>query len=71
MTEKQVRSPKTLIGLGVVLVILGLVAIPWVVNDPTESTGRGIPIWFAVIGLVLGGLYVIGLGWVHLRRGKR
>lgn len=65
------KRPNVLIGLGVAFLALCAIAVPMLVGDPTGSTGRGLPMWFAVpvLGIAGVGFIVYGAYWRTRNRG--
>ncbi len=56
------KRPNVLIGLGVAFLVLSLIALPVLLGDPTGTTGRGLPMWFAIPALAVGGIGFIIYG---------
>lgn len=65
------KQPNVLIGLGVAFLLLGLIALPILLGDPTGATGRGIPMMFAVPALGIGGVGFIIYGAYWRSRNRR
>lgn len=65
------KQPNVLISLGVAFLVLGLIALPILLGDPTGATGRGIPMLFAVPALGVGGVgfIIYGAYWRTRNRG--
>lgn len=64
------KQPNVLIGLGVAFLVLGLIALRMFLGDPAGATGRGIPVWFAVPTLGIGGVGFIIYGAYWRSRGR-